>query len=155
VRLGEALATVSSDSQPLEKVATKNLDALRAYSLGLNAYNESRMDEATQMFRQALKLDPEFALARVSIARILTNVGQNAEAIREPDAALVSHDRLQPRDALYVEALRATFGAPKPALAKWKLLARLYPDFFPGLGASAYFLWEQGNDYAAAIDDAK
>ena len=35
VRLGEALATVSNESKPLEKVATKNLDALKAYSLGV------------------------------------------------------------------------------------------------------------------------
>ena len=42
VRLGEALATVSNESQPLDKVATKNLDALRAYSLGERAYISSR-----------------------------------------------------------------------------------------------------------------
>ena len=40
VRLGEALATVSTESQPLDKVATKNLDALRAYSLGERAYTQ-------------------------------------------------------------------------------------------------------------------
>src|SRR5690606_19093635 len=39
VRLGEALATVSNESRPLEKVATANLDALRSYSLALKAHD--------------------------------------------------------------------------------------------------------------------
>jgi class 3 adenylate cyclase/TolB-like protein len=107
VRLGEALATVSNDSRPLEKVATKNLDALRAFS------------------------------------------------IREFDAAMASRDHLPPRDMLYVEALRATFGAPRPALEKWKMLTSLYPDFFAGQGAYGFFVWEQSNDYAQAIESAK
>jgi putative peptide modification system cyclase len=155
VRLGEALATVSSDSQPLDKVATKNLDALRAYSLGLAAYDHNNFDDAMPMLRQSLKLDPEFALAHVSIARIYTSLGSNDDAIRELDAAMALSAHLPPRDVLYVEALRATYDAPKPAFAKWKMLVNLYPDFFPAQGAYAYFLWEQGNDYAQAIESAK
>ena len=45
VRLGEALATVTEESQPLEKVATANLDALRAYSLG---YKETSLAISTR-----------------------------------------------------------------------------------------------------------
>jgi putative peptide modification system cyclase len=154
VRLGEALATVSNESQPLDKVATKNLDALRAYSLGERAYS-SNADEAMQLFRQALKLDPQFALAHVSIARLLTNDSQDDAAIKELDLALALREHLPPRDALYVEALRETFGPPRPALEKWKLLANLYPDFFPGQGAYGYFSWELANRYTQAIPSAK
>ena len=155
VRLGEALATVSNDSQPLEKVTTKNLDALRAYSLGLNAYDNNNLDDATQMLRQALKLDPDFALAHLSIGRIFANLSQNDDAIRELDAAMALREHLPPRDALYVEAMRAVYDAPQPALAKWKMLTNLYPDFFPGQGAYAYFLWELGNGYPQATEAAK
>jgi putative peptide modification system cyclase len=154
VRLGEALATVSNESQPLDKVATKNLDALRAYSLGERAYS-SNSDEAMQLFRQALRLDPQFALAHVSIARLLTNDSQDDAAIKELDLALALREHLPPRDALYVEALRETFGPPRPALEKWKLLANLYPDFFPGQGAYGYFAWELANRYSQAIQSAK
>ena len=154
VRLGEALATVSSESQPLDKVATKNLDALRAFSVGERAYS-SNADEAMQLFRQALKLDPQFALAHLSVARILTNIGQDDEAIKELDAALALHEHLPARDLLYVEALRATFGPPRPALEKWKMLTNLYPDFFAGQGTYGYFAWELANRYAQAIESAK
>jgi putative peptide modification system cyclase len=154
IRLGEALATVSNESQPLDKVATRNLDALRAYSLGEHAYS-SNADEATQLFRQALKLDPQFALAHVSIARILTNAGQDEEAIKELETALALREHLPPRDALYVEAMRAVFGPPRQALEKWKMLTNLYPDFFPGQGAYAYFAWELANRYPQATTSAK
>jgi putative peptide modification system cyclase len=154
VRLGEALATVSTESQPLDKVATKNLDALRAYSLGERAYI-SNPDEALQLFRQALKLDPQFALAHLSIARIYTSAGQDADAIRELEAALALRDRLPTRDAMYVEALRASFGAPRPALEQWRLVAKLYPDFFAAQGTYAYFAWELGNRYEQVLDNTK
>ncbi|HVT31667.1 MAG TPA: putative peptide modification system cyclase [Rhodanobacteraceae bacterium] len=154
VRLGEALATVSTESQPLDKVATRNLDALRAYSLGERAYI-SNPDEALQLFRQALKLDPQFALAHLSIARIHTSAGQDADAIRELEAALALREHLPARDAMYVEALRASFGAPRPALDQWKLLAKLYPDFFAAQGTYAYFAWELGNRYEEVLENAK
>ena len=154
VRLGEALATVSSESQPLDKVATKNLDALRAYSLGERAYI-SNPDEALQLFRQALKLDPQFALAHLSIARIHTSAGQDADAIRELEAALALREHLPTRDAMYVEALRASFGAPRPALEQWKLVTKLYPDFFAAQGTYGYFAWELGNRYEQVLENTK
>ncbi|MET0232146.1 MAG: putative peptide modification system cyclase [Rhodanobacteraceae bacterium] len=154
VRLGEALATVSTDSQPLDKVATKNLDALRAYSLGERAYL-GNPDEALQLFRQALKLDPQFALAYLSIGRIHMNAGDDVEAITALEAALALREHLPPRDAMYVEALRASFGAPRPALDQWKLVAKLYPDFFAAQSTYAYFSWQLGNRYEPALENAK
>ncbi len=154
VRLGEALATVSSESQPLDKVATKNLDALRAYSLGERAYSTNPTD-AMQLFRQALKLDPQFALAHLSIARLYTNESQDDAAIKELEAALALREHLPARDAMYVEALRATFGPPRPALDQWKLVASLYPDFFAAQGTYGYFAWELGNRYEQAIESTR
>jgi hypothetical protein len=63
-RLGEALATVSKESQPLEKAATKNLDALRAFTLGRRAYSDGKFAESISLYRQALTIDSDFALAR-------------------------------------------------------------------------------------------
>ncbi len=153
-KLGEGFSVVSGESQPLERVATKNLDALRAYSLGAVAYNKRNMEEAVQMYQHALKLDPEFALARLALGRIWSSYGRSADAVRELDAAMVLRKNLTPRDALYVEAMRATFDEPKAALAKWKMLGTLYPDFFPGIGAYAYFDWQLTNNYDESAKSA-
>ncbi|MEO5561585.1 MAG: putative peptide modification system cyclase [Dokdonella sp.] len=150
VRLGEALATVSSDSRPLEKVATKNLDALRAYTLAEKAYQGRRKD-ALALYQQALKLDSDFALARVGLARTLFSADENSAAREQIRLAAATKDRLSPRDAFYVDAWQATFGPPMPALEKWKVFATLYPDFFPAAGSYGYFAWQKANRLDSAI----
>jgi putative peptide modification system cyclase len=151
VRLGEALATVSSESQPLEKVATKNLDALRAFSVGLRAYNTGHRKEAIALYEQALKLDPDFARAHIELARSYVSTDQESRAREEVRSAIALRDRLSSRDALYVDAWKASFGPQAPALEKWKALASVYPDFFTAPGTYGYFVWLWANDFDEAI----
>lgn len=146
VRLGEALATVSSESKPLERVATKNLDALRAYAAGNRSYETGDMKEAIAYYDQAIRLDPEFARAHLALASSYANIGRNGDAVAAVDAALASRERLDPRDVLHAEAQRATLaGSQAAALEKWKMLARLYPDFFLANGSYAFFASEYAN----------
>jgi putative peptide modification system cyclase len=150
VRLGEALATVSKDSRPLEKVATKNLDALRAYSLGLDAYGRNNMKEAALLFQQALQFDPQFARARITLGECLAYAGDNPGATAEMRKA-ASADNLMPRDALYAKAWLANFENPRAALQGWRVLAKLYPDFPRASGALGFFEYRAANDIPAAI----
>lgn len=61
---------VSVDSLPTEVQAslarfhTRNFEAFRAFSSGLNALDEGRFAEAKSFFEKATALDPDFALAR-------------------------------------------------------------------------------------------
>lgn len=151
VRLGEALATVSKESTPLDKAATKNLEALKAYTLARRAYATGNSKDALALLQQAVKLDPDFALARTLMASIYINVGENASALREIDAALAIRDRLSSRDALYVDSWKALFGPPEPALEKWKALAQLYPDFVTARGIYGFYAWQSANQYDEAI----
>ncbi|HEY0179768.1 MAG TPA: putative peptide modification system cyclase, partial [Dokdonella sp.] len=150
-RLGEAIATVSSESKPLEKAATANLEALRAYSLARRLYNTNKSKEALALLQQATKLDPDFALAHALIASIYVNVDENAAALREIDRAFAARERLSTRDALYIEAWRTSFDAPAPAIAKWKTLAQLYPDFFIARGMFGYLSYLYANRFDDAI----
>ncbi len=152
-RLGEALATVSNESKPLEKVATKNLDALRAYSLGVTADTKGDFKQAIALFRQAVQLDPEFALARISLGSALavTSAGDETAAIAEFRKAAGQGDRLSARDALYAQAWLANFENPRVALEKWQLLSKLYPDFTLASGALGFFSYHAANRFDAAI----
>ncbi|HEY0229847.1 MAG TPA: putative peptide modification system cyclase [Dokdonella sp.] len=151
VRLGEALATVSNESKPLEKATTKDLEALRAYSLGLKAYATDKNKEALAFFQRATTLDPDFALAHAAIAGIYSNNDQTEAAYREISKAAAAKDKLTTRDALYIEASQALFDAPSTALAKFKLLSELYPDFLTASGLYGYYAWQYGNQYEPAI----
>ena len=151
VRLGEALNTVSSESQPLAKVVTKNLDALRAYSIGLDAYYHSRQADARELFQKAVELDPQFALAYLGVARTYYSNDDFATAKEYLDKAATLRDRLSPRDALYVDAWVAVFGPSRPMLAKWRALSQLYPDFFSASYQYAFFAWQYENRAADAL----
>lgn len=153
VRLGEALATVSSDSRPLDKVTTNDLDALKAYSLGTRAYAKGQMKEAQALYRQALQLDKEFALAHVGLARMAMSMDQNKEAEQELNLALSFTSRLSSKEKLYVEALLSTYTNPQAALEKWKALTSLYPGSFNG--QYAFFLWQSANRVTEALDSVR
>jgi putative peptide modification system cyclase len=152
VRLGEALEVVSKESQPLDKVSSKNLDALRAYSVAQRAYSAERFEETITLYKQALSIDPGFAFARVHLARSLYTLGKIDEAIQQLDIVAGERDRLTPREALYVDAWRLTLGGPpRLALEKLHLLATLYPDFFTGDSLYAYFSFELANRFDADV----
>jgi putative peptide modification system cyclase len=150
-KLGEALAMVSKESQPLDKVATSNLDALRAYSLGMRAYTAGDLKSAEALFQQALQVDPNFALAHIGLANVYTGTDQPKQALQQIRSAEALRDRLSARDALYIDAWDATYTAPRLASEKWKLLTTVYPDYFTGQGTSAYFLWKSANRFQEAI----
>ena len=150
-KLGEALAMVSKQSQPLAQVATPDLNALKAYSLGQRAYNNVDLKSAVAFFTEALRIDPHFALAHVYLASIYEGEDRPDKAMQEVHAAQADGKRLSVRDKLYVDAWAASYTSPKQALGKWKLLASVYPDYFTGLGQYAYFLWEYANRFEEAI----
>ncbi|MDE2271093.1 MAG: putative peptide modification system cyclase [Xanthomonadaceae bacterium] len=150
-KLGEALAMVSRQSLPLAQVATPDLNALKAYSLGERAYNDADLKDAEAYFNEALRIDPHFALAHIGLAKIFDGEDQPTKALQQIRAAQADRSRLSPRDALYIDALASSYVEPGQSLTKWKLLSSVYPDYFPGLNAYAYFLWEYGNRYKDAI----
>ncbi len=130
-KLGEALASIEKDSVPLPQVATKNLDALRAYALGQKAYAHAQFREALGFYQRATALDPQFALAWLGQTRVQASA-VNAEAAIDPlHTARSLRAHLAPREALYLDAWDAEIEAPAQALAKWKELASLYPDYWP------------------------
>lgn len=153
VRLGEALATVQQESKPLARVVTKNLDALRAYSLGMTAFLHAEKKQAIALLRQAIQIDPDFALARVHLGEALLETTGNgvSDAITEVRRATGSAERLSPRDKLYAQAWLATLENPAGSLDKWRLLAKLYPDYTEATGALGFFEYFHANDFAEAI----
>ncbi|MGB0133607.1 putative peptide modification system cyclase, partial [Dokdonella sp.] len=147
VRLGEALATVTDNSMPLEKVATKNLDALRAYSLGSKSYIQGKFEEAMVLYKQALELDPEFASIYIRVGSIHASTAQSDMAIEAFETALDKRERLTPRDMLYAEVMLAGLRGEPDVFAKWAALFNRYPDYFAGSGGYAYMSWRDANRF--------
>ena len=61
-RLGESLGSINA-SPPLDRATTTSLEALRKYSQALAAIDASDFDLGRGLLREAVRLDPEFAMA--------------------------------------------------------------------------------------------
>jgi eukaryotic-like serine/threonine-protein kinase len=62
-KLGESLSTIQKFDTPLEQATTPSLEALKAYSLGMQAVRTKGPEAASPFFKHAVELDPNFAVA--------------------------------------------------------------------------------------------
>ena len=62
-KLGESLSTIQEFDTPLEQATTPSLEALKAYSSGIQMISAKGSDEAIPFFKKAVELDPNFAQA--------------------------------------------------------------------------------------------
>jgi putative peptide modification system cyclase len=151
-RFGEAADDIKASSKPLPQATTANLNALRAYSLGQQAFSEGRYLDAIGLNEEALRLDPGFALAYLALARGRLHQGDDRGYYQLMDKAQALRGRLTHREQLLLDASMAVYHPTPEALGKWKLLAQLYPDEY-----SAYFTfgltsWYHSYRYAEALE---
>jgi len=151
ISLGEALSMVQANNVPLPQVTTSNLDALRAYALGIQALAHGHPADALELFEHAVKLDPDFALAYIGMLRVYVGNNDDASALRNAEKAASLKERLPARDRLYLDAWLARFGPPSPMLDKWRLLGKMYPDYYAAHYNYAFFAWHLENRAADAI----
>ena len=86
LKLGESLATVQKFDVPLEQATTPDLEALKAYSLGVSKWGKGDPSGAIPLFQKAIELDHGFAAAYLELGRsyaILGNYGPARETTRE------------------------------------------------------------------------
>jgi DNA-binding winged helix-turn-helix (wHTH) protein len=62
-KLGESLSTIQKFDTPLEEATTPSLEALKAYSLGMQTVRTKGPEAATPFYKHAVELDPNFAVA--------------------------------------------------------------------------------------------
>jgi len=103
-RMGESLRTVR-ESQPLERVTTGSLAALRAYSEGSRLFEVGgRTNDALRLLEQAVSLDSNFGMAWRRIGVIWNNRRDPARAIPAVQRAYALRDRMPPLEAAHVTA---------------------------------------------------
>lgn len=66
-RIGESLATVEEHSTPLAEATTSSLEALKAYSTGMKVHYSGGNAPGIPLFRRAVEIDPQFALAYATL----------------------------------------------------------------------------------------
>ena len=80
-KLGESLGSVRKFDTPLEQATTSSLEALKAYSGGMRIlWTGSDPAAAIPLFKRAIELDPDFALAYGVLAIEYTDLGESRVA---------------------------------------------------------------------------
>ncbi|WP_372017460.1 putative peptide modification system cyclase [Pseudoxanthomonas sp. 10H] len=151
--LGEGSVALSKDSKPLPQVATRSLDALRAYALGQEAYGTGNYVQARDFYKRAISFDPEFALAHIGVMRAYSVLDQQAEGMPYLRKAQELRANLKGRDQVYLDAWVVQLEDPEHAADAWMQMAKMYPDYFPALTNTAFAL-EVHNSYEQALDFA-
>ena len=103
-KLGESLASIQNFDVPIDQVTTSSLDALRAYSMGLAQHSSGNYPQAIPLYKRAIELDNNFAIAYARLANVYNNTGK-FELSREASAkAYEFRDRASEREKLFVTA---------------------------------------------------
>jgi putative peptide modification system cyclase len=129
-RLGESLASIQKTSMPLQQITTGNLDALRAFSKAEETLGRGKIEDSVLLLKEALRLDPDFALAWARLATIqnawLNDPGASYASLQKAEA---NHDRLSARERLAVDATIGQYQDADKWVANWQTAVQLYPDY--------------------------
>jgi serine/threonine protein kinase/tetratricopeptide (TPR) repeat protein len=127
--LGESLNSVSAQKVALPRATTASLEALRLYAESLRPAQE---DVHLDMLRQAIALDPDFAMAHASLGHAYY-LSQSRQRRQEGEAhfvkALSVLDRLSHRERLWISALAEdSRGNRDAAVSAYRTYLAEYPD---------------------------
>jgi serine/threonine protein kinase/tetratricopeptide (TPR) repeat protein len=102
--LGESLATVQKFDVPLAEATTSSLEALKAYSLGLDAYDEKDVSASLPYDQRAIELDPSFAMGYVAAGSDYFSLGELGRASEYFTKAFQLREHASERERLEIIA---------------------------------------------------
>ncbi len=141
-RLGESLSSIQKFNVPIEAATTSSLEALKAYSMGVQTDFGRGDAESISFFKQAVALDPNFAVAYAKLGVVYNNLGQAGLAIENINKAYELRDRTSEREKLYITAHYYDEGTGEldKSLENYLLWEREFPkDFIPYLNAGSIY----------------
>ena len=129
IKVGESLATVEKHSTPLAEATTPSLEALKAYSAAFKAILSSGAAADIPLFRRAVEIDPQFALANAHLGFAHSVRGRSILAAESTTKAWKLRDRVSGRERFFIEFLydRQVTGNLEKAYQTLKLWHQTYP----------------------------
>jgi eukaryotic-like serine/threonine-protein kinase len=128
--LGESLATVQKFDAPLEQATTFSLDALNAYGLALSTWDKKGDRDSLPIFKKAIELDPNFAMAYSALAAINHNLGDSELARENATKAYKLRGRVTEAEREAIEARYYLYvtGDLEKAAEVYAVAVQNYPD---------------------------
>jgi serine/threonine protein kinase/tetratricopeptide (TPR) repeat protein len=103
-KLGESLQSIQKFDAPIEQGTTSSLEALKAFSLGVEQQLKGKYLDAIPFLKRATVIDANFALAYARMASMYYNSRQYDLAAEASQKAFELRDRVSERERLYISA---------------------------------------------------
>jgi tetratricopeptide (TPR) repeat protein/predicted Ser/Thr protein kinase len=131
-QIGESLATIQKYDVPVTDATTGSLDALRAYGAGTRTRATKGDEAAIPFFKQAVELDPNFAIAYAKLGVVYGNLGRTDDAKANATKAYELRDRVSEYEKLYINWNHASrvLNDQAKVLETLQLLTASYPRDF-------------------------
>lgn len=125
-------STGSGLYRDLHEVTTSSIDAYRQYAQGVAALERGRPGEAEPRFLEAIRIDPDFALAMARLAAVENNLRRPDKRNEYAKAALDRADRLPIRDRYYLEGFfySGDESTVERGIEAYRKLLALYPSHY-------------------------
>jgi tetratricopeptide (TPR) repeat protein len=133
-KLGESLASIQKYDAPIEQATTSSLEALKVYSLGREQSFKGNIPEAISLYKRAIELDPNFALAYDVLAQSYHALGQRQLATEAAQKAFELRDRASQYEKLKIASsyYQIVTGEAEKAIEERELWIRTYPRDWVG-----------------------
>jgi class 3 adenylate cyclase/tetratricopeptide (TPR) repeat protein len=128
--LGESLSSIKKLDTPFNQATTPSLEAFQAYALG-DVDHQKGLDipQAESHYRQAVTIDPNFAMAWARLGIVYNNAKQQSKATEAFDKAFALSKNASERERLYIQAVyyQLALGDYQKARATMELAEQTYP----------------------------
>jgi eukaryotic-like serine/threonine-protein kinase len=138
-KLGESVGSIEKFAAPIEQATTPSLEAFKAYDLGRKRQFSGQYFEAIPLYRRAVELDPNFAIAYAALA---ISYGTAREDDLAAQFAFALRERVTERERFYISAryYMDVLGDGDKAIEVQELWKQTYPrDFVPRTNLSARY----------------
>ncbi len=128
-KLGESGSTVRKYDIPLEQATTSSLEALKAFSSGMQVLSTQGEAAALPFYKRAIELDPNFALAYSLLGIAYSSTGEAGTAAEYSRRAYELRDRASEPERYFISATyhKEVTGNVEKAEEACKLWIQAYP----------------------------
>ena len=155
-KLGESLVSIERFSAPIEQATTPSLEAFKAYDLGRRKHFAGQYFEAIPLYRRAVELDPNFAIAYAGLGITYGTAREYDLAAQFSRRAFELRERVSEREKFYISAryYMDVLDDGDRAIEVLELWKQTYPrDFVPRTNLSARYA--AIGRYQEALDEAR
>jgi tetratricopeptide (TPR) repeat protein len=141
-KLGESLSTVQKLDTPIEQATTPSFEALKAYSLGEKNWHENGEVHAIPFFKQAIELDPNFAMAHAYLGLVYDSLGEESKSVESFTKAFQLRDRETESEKFLISSLYylSVTGDLEESIQISELWMQAYPrDWRPPLNLGSFY----------------